>query len=184
MKNTNLKTYRAKEDIILYVYIEREMYDDHPGLASYTQTIEEVIKRGETFDVREDESKPFGYHVNADDYIGVGDPLSCSCCFEIGWRDKTELIDDTQTNLPYVVCIDKSFVRDTQVFDSFGINDEDFTNSDWFSSKNENRWNDISAPVFICVISADSEEEAVRLVAEKNGYDPRCLLAIPVHTNN
>ena len=84
----------------------------------------------------------------------------------------------------YIVCIDKCFIRDAQFFDCKGMSSEEFVSSDWFSSDNEERWKDISAPALISIVSANSRNEAIRIIAEKEFYDPNSLLAIPVRANN
>lgn len=79
----------------------------------------------------------------------------------------------------YVVCIDSSYIRDAQLFDSEGLSDEEF-----YESANgldvERCWCDFGPNAFVDVIYADSHERACEIAQEKHGYDKRTLYAVEV----
>lgn len=76
------------------------------------------------------------------------------------------------------------YVRDTQVFDPEGLTDEEESELDYCLPEVEKRWSDINACVFVGIVSAKSSDEAVRVIAEKEQYDPRILIAIQVCQEN
>lgn len=77
----------------------------------------------------------------------------------------------------FVVCMDSSFVRDSQMFDTTGLSDDEFRQIAVHGEENENLWHDMEPNPFIAVIDAETEKEACRLVAKQYRYDERCLFA-------
>lgn len=80
----------------------------------------------------------------------------------------------------YVVCMDSSWVRDSQMFDIAGLTDDELADIDMYSADSEDKWHDMEPTPFIAVIKAESEEEACKKAATQMRYDPRCLFAIKV----
>lgn len=82
---------------------------------------------------------------------------------------------------PYVVCIRSHYVRDVQVFDPKGLTDDETEDLGRHSFDAEERWKDKSFPaLFLDVVFARSDEEAIHFVADEGQYDPRILFAIRV----
>ena len=80
----------------------------------------------------------------------------------------------------YVVCMDSYRVRDAQMFDTSGLNDDELLQIDPFSKEQESHWNDMDPTPFIAVVEAETDEEACLSAGKSNGYDPRCLFAIQI----
>lgn len=54
----------------------------------------------------------------------------------------------------YVVCMDSSWVRDSQMFDLVGLPDSELTELDVCGTENEGRWHDMEPTPFIAIIKA------------------------------
>ncbi len=80
----------------------------------------------------------------------------------------------------YVVCMDSVWIRDTEMFDTVGLADDELTGIDMCGTENEGRWHDMEPTPFIAVIKAENGEEACQMAAVEMRYDPRCLFAIKV----
>ncbi len=80
----------------------------------------------------------------------------------------------------YVVCMDSVWIRDTEMFDTVGLADDELSDIDMCGTENEGRWHDMEPTPFIAVLKAENEEEACRKAAVEMHYDPRCLFAIKV----
>ena len=83
----------------------------------------------------------------------------------------------------YVVCMDSTWVRDTQMFDTRGFSEEEMTYLDMSSEENINRWHDMEPCPFVGIVSADSDDEACQKAGMEYRYDPRSLFAIKVNAN-
>lgn len=77
----------------------------------------------------------------------------------------------------FVVCMDSSYIRDAQMFDTSGLTEEEFDEIDRYDENAEQHWHDIDPNPFIAVVRAVSEEEACERAGKETGYDPRCLYA-------
>ena len=75
----------------------------------------------------------------------------------------------------YTVCIDSSYLRDTQYFNPRGLSDETF---EYMGTDDENYWGDIGLNAFVDIVVANSEKDACRKVANKHGYDERTMFAV------
>ena len=80
----------------------------------------------------------------------------------------------------YVVCMDSSWIRDSQMFDIAGLTDDELADIDMYSADSEDKWHDMEPTPFIAVIKAENGEEACQMAAVEMRYDPRCLFAIKV----
>ena len=80
----------------------------------------------------------------------------------------------------YVVCMDSSWVRDSQMFDIAGLTDDELADIDMHSADSEDRWHDMVPTPIIAVIKAENEEEACKKAGSQMRYDHRCLYAIKV----
>ena len=82
----------------------------------------------------------------------------------------------------YVVCIDESYLRDTQYFNAEDLSDEEFEESG-NGLDTENCWCDVGLNAFVDIVSAGSNEDACEIAAEKWGYDKRTMFATEVRKN-
>ena len=73
----------------------------------------------------------------------------------------------------YVVCMDSSWVRDSQMFDLVGLPDSELTELDVCGTENEGRWHDMEPTPFIAIIKAETENEACMKAAVEHRYEPR-----------
>ena len=71
----------------------------------------------------------------------------------------------------YVVWMDSSWVRDSQMFDIVGLTDDELADLDMCGTDNEGRWHDMEPTPFIAVIKAENEEEACKNAAIEMRYD-------------
>ena len=83
---------------------------------------------------------------------------------------------DSRTDL-FLVCMDPTFVRDSQMLDTTGISDEFFREMDPFDESKEDLWHDMEPTPYIATVAAVDEEDACKQVAKKYRYDARCLFA-------
>lgn len=91
----------------------------------------------------------------------------------------SEPAEENKEENTYVVCIDESFLRDTQLFDSKSLSDDEFIESG--NGLNvENCWVDAGFNAFVDIVKAETAEKAVEKAAEKHGYDKRTMFAIDV----
>lgn len=97
--------------------------------------------------------------------------------FLLAWTTIFE--EESEMNI-YVVCMDSSWVRDSQMFDLVGLPDSELTELDVYGTENEGRWHDMEPTPFIAIIKAETENEACMKAAAEHRYDPRCLFAIRV----
>lgn len=79
----------------------------------------------------------------------------------------------------YVVCIDESYLRDTQYFNSEALSDDEFIESG-NGLDTEDCWTDVGFNAFVDITKAKSAEKAIKNVAEKYGYDKRTMFAVDV----
>lgn len=79
----------------------------------------------------------------------------------------------------YVVCIDESYLRDTQYFNSESLSDEEFEESN-NGLDVENCWVDVGFNAFVDIVTAASSEEACQKAADKWGYDTRTMFATEI----
>lgn len=113
----------------------------------------------------------------------------CLCCgseVEFGdyeiierlpWQDFSSAVKQRKKS-KYVVCMDSSWVRDSQMLDTSGLTDSEF--NDVMDSDNDNFYRDMEPNPFIAIIEAASEDEACQKAAEQKRYDKRCLFAIKI----
>jgi len=113
----------------------------------------------------------------------------CLCCgseVEFGdyeiierlpWQDFSSAVKQSKKS-KYVVCMDSSWVRDSQMLDTSGLTDSEF--NDLMDSDNDNFYRDMEPNPFIAIIEAASEDEACQKAAEQKRYDKRCLFAIKI----
>lgn len=80
----------------------------------------------------------------------------------------------------YVVCMDASYVRDAQMFDTSELSDDEFCSVDVCSEEMEGHWHDIEPTPFVGITVANDAEDACRKMAEQYRYDARCLFAIEI----
>lgn len=80
----------------------------------------------------------------------------------------------------FVVCMNSHYVRDSQMFHTTDLNDDEFENVDPYDEMMEGHWHDMEPIPFIDVVEAEDEEKACALAGEKRRYDPRTLYAIQV----
>lgn len=86
----------------------------------------------------------------------------------------------------YVVLMSDKYLRDTQLIDTVDIPDDEFENMDVSASQYDHLWKDYCESLFVGVVKAKNEKEAVDIAAcfSKDRkyclYDPRCLCAIEV----
>ena len=78
----------------------------------------------------------------------------------------------------FVVCMDAHYVRDSQMFETMDMNDDEFENVDIHNEMMEGHWHDMDPNPFIDVVTADDQDEACQIAGEEHGYDPRTLFAI------
>ncbi len=136
-------------------------------------------------DLLEDDDEPqYGLLEDRDEPSVV-----CLCCgseVEFGdyeiierlpWQDFTSAIKQSEKN-KYVVCMDSSWVRDSQMLDTSGLTDSEF--NDVMDNDNDNLYCDMEPVPFIAIIEAASEDEARQKAAEQKRYDKRCLFAIKI----
>jgi hypothetical protein len=113
----------------------------------------------------------------------------CLCCgseVEFGdyeiierlpWQDFSSAVKQAEKS-QYVVCMDSSWVRDSQMLDTSGLTDSEF--NDVMYSDNDNLYRDMEPNPFIAIVEAASEYEACQKAAEQKRYDKRCLFAIKI----
>lgn len=136
-------------------------------------------------DLLEEDAEPqYGFLEDRDE-----PSVYCLCCgspIEFGdyeileslpWLDLSGLIKQPQK---FVVCMDSTWVRDSQMMKTDDLSDTDFENIDFMSSENDERWHDMEPNPFIAVVEAMSEDEACKKAAEQKRYDKRCLFAIKI----
>ncbi len=88
----------------------------------------------------------------------------------------------------YIVLINESYVRDTQVLvpeafpDNFDFNDADAV-WDYACNPMNDCWGDCAGGIFIDIVRANSDEDAINFVSELTGYDKRILSSICVDDN-
>lgn len=101
---------------------------------------------------------------------------------ELTWENLSAVLKVRRepTKNKYVVCMDASYLRDVQMFDTSGMTEEEFEFMDRLSDENEWRWHDMSPNPFIGIVEAESEEAACYIAAEKYRYDSRCLYATKI----
>lgn len=96
-------------------------------------------------------------------------------------KELAKAIAEQKGSAPYIVCIRSYYVRDVQVFDPTGLTDDETEDLGRHSFDAEERWKDPHfSALFLDVVSAKSDEEAIRIVADEKEYDPRILFAIRV----
>lgn len=61
----------------------------------------------------------------------------------------------------YVVCMDSSWVRDSQMFDIVGLTDDELAEVDMCGTENERRWHDMEPTPFIAVIKRKTRRKPV-----------------------
>lgn len=84
-------------------------------------------------------------------------------------------------NKLYVICIDSSYVRDTQVIDFNCIPEEirdDRDKAEEFATEHDGCWGDCFGPIFVDVVRAPSDEDAVEFISSLTGLDKRLLTSI------
>ena len=80
----------------------------------------------------------------------------------------------------FVVCINSGLIRDAQMFDIQGLDDDQLDELDYFDCDLEHRWTDREVSPFVGITDADDGEIACAIVGEKSGIDSRALFAIQV----
>ncbi len=136
-------------------------------------------------DLLEDDSEPqYGLLEDRDEPSVIC--LECGGEIEFGdyeilerlpWRDFSKMLEKKQK---FVVCMDETYVRDSQMLDTSGLSNEEFQKFDFTSCENEHRWHDMEPNPFIAIVEAASEDEACQKAAEQKRYDKRCLFAIKI----
>ena len=91
--------------------------------------------------------------------------------------------EDEPEEKSYVVCIDESYIRDAQYFDSESLSDEEFEEGG-NGLDAENCWCDFGPNAFVDIVTAKSCDEACQKAADKWGYDSRTMYAVEVQANN
>lgn len=87
-------------------------------------------------------------------------------------------VSDKKDLSKFVVCINDFYIRDSQYFCPEIESDAEFVAVDY---NNDDYWRGCNGrPVFVDIIEAASEDEALNSAAEKHGYDKQILLAIKV----
>ena len=76
----------------------------------------------------------------------------------------------------YVVCMDSSWVRDSQMFDIAGLTDDELADIDMHSADSEDRWHDMEPTPFIAVIKAENERKPVKRQAAKCAMIPAACM--------
>lgn len=84
---------------------------------------------------------------------------------DAGWQEEDGYVEYISDELNFIVCIDKSYIRDAQVQTDPEDDDSFF---------------DINPNVFLEVVKTNSEEEAIRIVSEHTGYNKKLLYAFTV----
>ena len=86
-------------------------------------------------------------------------------------------------NKLFVVLLSDSYIRDAQFLnpDMFPVG-FDFDNDDavWDYAYMNDCWSDCAGSIFLDVIRASSEEEAIDLIAQETGYNKYVLVAIQI----
>ena len=80
----------------------------------------------------------------------------------------------------YVVCMDASYVRDAQMFDSRELTDDVFDCLDMSDEENDQYWCNMEPNPFNAIVEANDEAEACEIAGKQKKYDPRTLYAISV----
>lgn len=80
----------------------------------------------------------------------------------------------------FIICINSSYVRDAEIFDPTGIEDDKMDDLDYHDCSLEDRWSGSDVNPFICVIEADDETSACKIAGDEHCMDPRILYAIKV----
>lgn len=82
--------------------------------------------------------------------------------------------------MKYVVCVNRTFIRDAQMFETDGFDDSELSNLDYFDCEHESRWYDRDVTPYMGIVSASDGKSACAVIAERHSIDPRVLFAIQV----
>lgn len=87
--------------------------------------------------------------------------------------------EDATEQKKYVVCIDESYLRNTEYFNSEFLSDDELIEVENGLDVGD-CWVEVGLNAFIDIVVAKSEEEACEKAAEKHGYDKRTMFAVDV----
>lgn len=82
----------------------------------------------------------------------------------------------------YAVCVEESFLRNTQYLDPEELTDDEFEERD-NGLDIERAWCGVSLHGFLNIVEAPSREDAIMIVANDFNYDKRTLFAIEIKAN-
>ncbi len=85
----------------------------------------------------------------------------------------------------YIIVVGEGYVRDTQIaYDTKDLTDKEFYDDFYFNMEYESCWSDFEGSIFLGVVEANTEQEALKQYVEKSkpwrDWDPRTLEAIDI----
>ena len=92
--------------------------------------------------------------------------------FLTGTREDSEML--------YIITISSNYIRDAQYADTFGLSDSEVREDIFMDSDLDERWKDFYPEHFLCVVEADSKENAIENACRIKKHDPRILAAYSV----
>lgn len=116
-KKNNIVFCFAKDNIGIKVSVERDMYDDNPGFASYYTEHMTEIKQGEIF--MTDGESPLNFHIDLDEFFGVGDALRYTAYLETDWEQKVRPQDLRQYILGQFVNDELHYINEIQFLEMY-----------------------------------------------------------------
>lgn len=116
-EKNNIAFCFAKDNIGIKVSVERDMYDDMPGFASYYTNHMTEIKQGEIF--MTDGKSPLDFHIDPDEFSGIGDSLRYTAYLETDWDQKVRLQDLRQYILGQFANDELHYINQIQFMEIF-----------------------------------------------------------------
>ena len=92
--------------------------------------------------------------------------------FLTGTREDSEML--------YIITISSNYIRDAQYADTFGLSDSEVREDIFMDSDLDERWKDFYPEHFLCVVEADSKENAIENACRIKKHDPRILAAYSI----
>ena len=77
----------------------------------------------------------------------------------------------------YIITISSHYIRDAQYADTFGLSDTETQEDIFMDSDLDERWKDFYPEHFLCVVEADSKENAIKKACRIKKHDSRILAA-------
>lgn len=107
----------------------------------------------------------------------VGHSIVCVCYGDPTHPENVAVECEDCNEVLFLVCMDPTYVRDSQMLDTTGISDKSFRKMDPFDESTEDLWHDMEPIPYIATVAAHDESDACQKVAKKYRYDARCLYA-------